>query len=129
LRLNAVGCKPKRLVQVKIAAHTDQMDWTNPSPTLFRAVFFSLLVPASFAQAEPEPRVFVVRERATASLLGGELTFRVLKIRGYTIDVKAFGKKRMLKIGDTLSAQSADCLVTFQEIAAETRLARFTTDC
>jgi len=35
----------------------------------------------------------------------------------------------MLKIGDTLSAQGADCSVTFQEIATETRLARFTADC
>lgn len=83
----------------------------------------------SIARADTQQRTIVVREWATTSFLNGTFIFKVLKIRGYTIDVKIYGKKQVLKIGQSISPENADCSVTFEEIATETRIARFTTNC
>lgn len=91
--------------------------------------FGFLIAEPSFTRADTLQRTIVVRERATASFLNDTFTFKVLKIRGYTIDVKISGKKQALKIGQSISPISAECSVTFKDIAIETRIARFTTDC
>jgi hypothetical protein len=101
--------------------------------------FFNMLLPAAFAvllvafpsitDAEIKHRTIVVRERNSAELLDGAFVFKVLKLRGYTIEVKFLGQKQSLKIGESLSSPNGDCNVTFDEIATETRLARFSTDC
>lgn len=101
--------------------------------------FFNMLLPAFFAallvtfpsltDAKTEHRTIVVRERNTAELLNGAFVFKVLKLRGYTIEVKFLGQKQSLKIGETLSSPNGDCNVIFDEIATETQLARFSTDC
>ena len=88
-----------------------------------------LLTQTSVTDAETERRIFVVREGASASLLDDKFDFKVLKLRGYNIEVKVLGEKRALKIGESLSPENSACSVTFEEIATETRLARFTTDC
>ncbi len=88
-----------------------------------------LLAQTSVTASESGPWIIVVRERASASLLEGTFTFKVLKLRGYTIEVKVLGEKRLLKIGDSMSPEGAACSVTFEEIATETRLARFSTNC
>ena len=96
----------------------------------FLAVIFGFLVAQpSITLADTQQRTIVVRERGTASLLNATFTFKVLKIKGYTIDVKVAGKKQVLKIGQSISPTSAECSVTFEEIATETRIARFTTNC
>jgi hypothetical protein len=87
------------------------------------------LADPSFSHADAEQRTIVVRERATASLLNGTFLFKVLKIRGYSIEVKIFGEKRVLKIGQSIAPKSAECSVVFNEIAIETRIARFSTNC
>ena len=74
-------------------------------------------------------RTLIVRERATASLLDGAFTFKLLKIRGYGIEIRIDGERRALKLDDTLVPESGDCTVTFEEISPETRIARFLTDC
>ena len=95
-----------------------------------RMVFVTVLaIQPHLAQADTQERIFVVRERASASLLDGAFEFKVLKLRGYTIEIKAFGEKRSLKIGESFSSKDMECTVTFKEIATETRLARFATDC
>lgn len=88
-----------------------------------------LLAEPTMTLADAEQRTIVVRERATASLLNGAFAFKVLKIRGYSIEIKIFGEKRVLKIGQSIAPESAECSVVFKEIATETRLARFSTDC
>jgi hypothetical protein len=80
--------------------------------------------------ADTQQRTIVVRERASASFLNDEFTFKVLKIRGYTIKVRVGdGENRELKLGESISPESSECAVVFEEIATETRIARFTTDC
>jgi hypothetical protein len=71
----------------------------------------------------------VVRERAVTSLLDGTFTFKVLRIKGYSIEIGISGTNQVLKIGQSFSPPSADCTVVFAEIATETRIARFTTNC
>ena len=83
-----------------------------------------VIVPAGEGQ-----RTLVVRERASASLLQGAFTFDVLKLRGYSIDVRIEGERRVLKMGETFSPTGADCQVVFRKISPETRIARFLTDC
>ena len=92
-------------------------------------IFGFLVVEPSIINAETQLRTIVVRERATASFINGTFTFKVLKVNGYTIDLKINGKKQVLKIGQSFSPENADCSVTFEEIATETRIARFATDC
>ena len=92
-------------------------------------IFGFLVAEPSITHADTEPRIIVVRERATASLLNGTFTFKVLKLKGYTIEIKVDGEKRSLKIGQSISPASVNCTVTFEEIATETRIARFKTNC
>ena len=79
--------------------------------------------------ASDDLRTLVVRERATASLLDGAFSFKLLKIRGYSVDVRINGDRRLLKIGQSFSPDQADCTVVFTKISPETRIARFKTDC
>lgn len=105
------------------------MKITELSKTSTLAVIVGFLVAGpSITRAETQHTV-VVRERATASFIGGTFTFKLLKINGYTIDVKVADKKQVLKIGESISSESAECSVVFEEIAIETRIARFRTNC
>lgn len=74
-------------------------------------------------------RTLVVRERATATLIDDAFTFRVMKLKGYSVDIMLAGQKRKLKLGDSFGPADASCTVTFEEISPETRIARFLTDC
>ena len=76
-----------------------------------------------------EQRTIVVREHAVADLLNGALTFKLVKINGYSIKVRVSGKDMVLKVGQSFSGTTVDCSVIFEEIATETRLARFKTNC
>lgn len=106
------------------------MKITDPPKAPILAIFVGFIFAApSFTYADTQQRTIVVRERATASLLDGTFTLKVVKIKGYTIDVKVDGKKQALKIGQSVSPPTSDCSVTFVEIATETRIARFTTNC
>ena len=80
-------------------------------------------------RATAEERTLVVRERNTANLLDGAFSFRVLKLRGYSIDIRVGDERRVLKIGQAFSAPNGACTVTFRKISPETRIARFRTDC
>jgi hypothetical protein len=74
-------------------------------------------------------RPLVVREGAAAQFSDGIAPFTVLKIRGYSIDVRMSGERRALKLGQSFSPEGADCTVVFKKISPETRIARFVTDC
>ncbi|MEO1494131.1 MAG: hypothetical protein AAFV19_18415 [Pseudomonadota bacterium] len=94
------------------------------------ALTASLVAPiTALANDRQDTRVLVVRERHTASLLDGAFAFKVLKIRGYSIDIRAEGARTVLRLGQSLSPKDASCIVTFEEISPETRIARFVTDC
>ena len=96
----------------------------------FRAIVIVFLIAASsLAHASTEYRTVVVRERGIASLLNGAFVFKLLKIKGYSIEVRALGRKRVLKIGQSFSPKEEDCSIIFEEIATETRIARFKTNC
>ena len=98
--------------------------------TLLRVCLIAALtLGPAFSLASDEMRVLVVRERATANLSGGALSFKLLKIRGYSIDIRVSGQKRRLKLGETIFTEDANCTVVFEEISPETRIARFRTDC
>ena len=71
----------------------------------------------------------ILRERASVELLDGALSLELMKIRGYTIDVRIDGQKRKLKRGESFGPASGACSVTFQKVSPETRIARFLTDC
>jgi len=94
-------------------------------------VFFCAGPSVTQANSEPDAtqRVFVVREGAVASLLNGDFKFKLLKINGYSIKVKISGQVRLLSLGQSFSPEGAACSVNFTEIASETRIARFSTDC
>ena len=97
---------------------------------LLRAsLIVALVVGPLSTRADTVPRTIVLRERATASLLDGAFTFELLKIRGYSVDVRIHGKRRLLKIGQSFSPAGSACSVTFKKISPETRIARFVTDC
>lgn len=81
------------------------------------------------AFADPNSRTLVLRERVTATLLDGDFAFKLLKIRGYTVDVRIDGERRNLKIGEQFRAGDADCSVVFEEVLPETRIVHFQTDC
>lgn len=108
---------------------------SNDKPTLnaalrcARAFILAGVCAGAVAGAAAEGRVLPVRERATAPLLDESFTFKVIKLQGYSVDVRINGEKRRLKLGEAFSPPGADCLVTFEEISPETRIARFRTDC
>jgi hypothetical protein len=81
------------------------------------------------AAANPDLRVLAVRERAEAVLQDGAFNFRVLKIRGYSIDVRIGGERRKLKLGQSFAPDAAGCTLIFTKVSPETRIARFATDC
>ncbi len=74
-------------------------------------------------------RTLVVREKATASLIDESFSFRVMKLKGYSVDVMLEGGKRTLKLGESFGPADDACTVVFEEISPETRIARFQTDC
>ena len=84
---------------------------------------------AGTAHADEGYRTVVVREKAEASLMDGAFTFKLLKMRGYSVDIRVAGEKRVLKIGDRFTPGSGSCEVIFEENSPETRIARFATDC
>lgn len=88
----------------------------------------ALTVPGA-ALADPAQRVVVLREGATLSLLAEPIALKLLKIRGYSIDVRMNGMRQTLKKGQTVSLDGGTCSVTFRKISPETRIARFLTDC
>ncbi|MDG1210089.1 MAG: hypothetical protein P8Q48_09805 [Paracoccaceae bacterium] len=79
--------------------------------------------------SDDDQRTLIVRERATASLLDDSFTFRVMKLKGYFVDIMISGERRTLKLGDSFGPAEGACTVTFHEISPETRIARFKTDC
>lgn len=81
------------------------------------------------ADAAADGRVLPVRERASATLLSGGFTFKVVRLRGYFVDVSFDGARQRLKLGEAFAPPGTDCLVTFEEISPETRIVRFRTDC
>lgn len=74
-------------------------------------------------------RTLVVRERATASLVDDSFTFRVMKLRGYSVDIMLADGKRTLKLDESFGPAKGGCTVIFHEISPETRIARFRTNC
>ena len=94
------------------------------------ALTLACLPAASYATtANAEERTVVVRERAAASFLDGSYTFTLWKIHGYSIDLRIAGQTRRLTLGESFSPPEATCTIRFDEVATETRIARFTTDC
>lgn len=93
------------------------------------AIVALLVAGLGAAHADTQHRTVVVREQAVATLLGGDLTFTLLKISGYTVDIRVDGARRTLKLGDAIHPDGAACSVIFEEISPETRIARFVTDC
>ena len=84
---------------------------------------------AAAAYTDTEQRIVILREQATLQLLDGDFTIQLVKIRGYTVDVRIGGEKRTLKRGQTFGPDNGACSVTFVKISPETRIARFLTDC
>ena len=87
------------------------------------------LFPAVIANATTSERVLAVREGKTASINDGARNFTLLKIRGYSVDVRVEDVRHKLKIGETVPLGDATCSVRFQKVSPETRIARFRTDC
>ncbi|MEM7270782.1 MAG: hypothetical protein AAF401_16215 [Pseudomonadota bacterium] len=85
-----------------------------------------LLMDASVQAAE---RTLPIRERSEASLLDGAVTLKVVKLKGYYVDIRMNDEKQTLKIGQTVSPPGSDCRITFVKISPETPIARFSTDC
>ena len=83
----------------------------------------------ALVQASGEQKTVIVREGKTIDLGDGAISFRLLKIKGYSIDVRIEGARRKLKLGETLTSNDGHCSITFHEISPETRIARFRTDC
>ena len=81
------------------------------------------------AQSGADQRVVILREGATLTLLDQTFSMKLLKIRGYSIDVRLDGVRKTLKKGQTFSPNDGGCSVTFRKISPETRIARFLTDC
>ena len=95
----------------------------------FCAPLIAALAALTAAPSGAEERTLVIRERTTATLLDGAFSIKVWKIQGYSIDVRINGEKQLLRIGQSVSPDGADCTVRFKKISPETRIARFTTDC
>lgn len=96
-------------------------------------LLLSGLVAASFGAtaiaSDDGFRTLVVRERASATLINDSFSFRVMKLKGYSIDIMLAGEKRKLNLGESFGPANASCTVRFEEISPETRIARFQTDC
>ena len=84
---------------------------------------------AQVALASPAYRTIVVRENATFDLFKNEFMFRQKSIKGYSIKVRTSDADYILKVGQSFSPDKSDCKVIFEEIATETRIARFKTNC
>lgn len=85
-------------------------------------------LPATSMSAEGL-RVLPVRERAVAEFPDRAFSFKLLKIRGYSVDIRMDGERRKLKIGQSFAPEGAGCTLIFKKISPETRIARFATDC
>ena len=83
---------------------------------------------SAVSSAAADERVVILREGVSAELLDGTFTLKLLKIRGYNIDVRINDEKQKLKRGQTISPDG-DCYVTFRKVSPETRIARFATNC
>lgn len=100
--------------------------------TTHRFLISGLIIAAYAASAlatEDGFRTIVVREKTSALLINDSFTFRVIKLKGYSIDIKLAGERRTLKLGESFGPADASCVVRFEEISPETRIARFLTDC
>ena len=98
---------------------------------MFTRLILVVLVTAT-AQAVlagPTYRIFVVREKAIFDQFKNEFMFRLTSINGYSIKVRTPQTEYILKIGQSFSPEKSDCKVIFEEIATETRIARFKTNC
>lgn len=118
------------LAHIQFIHHAARMKIADlPKIPLLSFICSVLITEPSITHADAEQRIFVVEERATASLHDGTFTFKVLKINGYTIVIKTDGEKRTLKIGQSFSSASANCSVVFEEIKTEAPIAQFKTNC
>lgn len=124
---------PHCLIPGRACAYTVGMmrNWTKPMHERLIAltVIVGVAAGTGSALADADKRTLVVRERTIVSLLGGDFVFKLLRMRGYSIDVSVAGQRRALKFGDAIMPPGADCQVVFEEISPETRIARFVTDC
>ena len=107
------------------AANTADMRYL----TLFLSGLMFVFYAVSSNATKEGYRTLVVRERAAASLLDDSFTFRVMKLKGYSINIMFLGEKRKLKLGDSFGPADSACTVVFEEISPETRIARFQTNC
>jgi len=107
------------------------MTGTYSCPRTLPIVFAVAIAAAAPGLADDgtDARVLVVRERHTASLMDAAFNFKVLKLRGYSIDVRIEGERRVLRLGQSFGPSDGTCKVTFEEISPETRIARFLTTC
>ncbi len=106
------------------------MKHTNLAKSFLTPVVFAcLLAGPTVTFADTDERTIVVRERTEASLLDGQFIFKLLRINGYSIDIKVGGESKRLIVGQSFAPETAECSVMFEEIATETRLARFLTNC
>ncbi|MEM1300684.1 MAG: hypothetical protein AAGH68_15535 [Pseudomonadota bacterium] len=97
--------------------------------TLISAVLLGLAVLPVTAMSNEGLRVLPVRELAVAEFPDKAFSFKLLKIRGYSVDIRMAGQRRMLKIGQSFAPEDAGCTLIFKKISPETRIARFATDC
>ena len=103
---------------------------TNSRLPFAEAIVIAVLIAGpTLAQAGEPHRTVVVREGKTAAFLEGAYPLKVLKIKGYSVDVRVDGARRVLKLGQSISPDGAGCSIVFEEISPETRIARFATDC
>ncbi len=97
---------------------------------LFRAIIVAVVLAGSLvAHADTAQRTFVLREKAVASFLSGAFSFKLVRIDGYSVVVRITGKNRKLKVDQSFSPSGTNCKFVFKEIATETRIARFSTNC
>ena len=104
------------------------------SETLSKLVLFAVMLTAvciapAIADTKADQRTIILRERASASVLDGAFSFKLLRMKGYSVDVRVAGQKQTLKFGDAIAPAGANCTIVFHEISPETRIARFRTDC
>ena len=118
LRLSNFHCITFRMIRLNV--------FKLPVAASFLAI---VLATGTQVQADLDERTIVLRERGEMSLLNGSFTFKLLKIKGYSVDVRVGGQRRNLKFGEAFSSPEGECSVKFDEISPETRIARFLTDC
>ena len=98
-------------------------------PPFALSCLLTFAVATPLLASEDGLRTLVVREKTTASLAGDRFSFKVVKLKGYSVDIRTADGKRTLKLGDSFGPADASCTVKFEEISPETRIARFKTDC